>query len=95
MHCAADMGNVEMVMGLLNAGAAVGAVAGDGSTPLHLAVRSGSGFGRRSGAVFAALVAAGAPVNGANERGWLPLHSAISERDVVVFEILLAAGAIL
>lgn len=31
LHCAAGMGNVEMVMGLLNAGAAVVAVARDGS----------------------------------------------------------------
>jgi ankyrin repeat protein len=58
-----------------------------GSTPLHLAARSGGVDSAQ------ALVSAGANVNARNDLGVTPLHSAVDAADVRTIELLLSRGA--
>jgi ankyrin repeat protein len=58
-----------------------------GSTPLHLAARSGGIDATQ------ALVSAGANVNARNDLGVTPLHSAVDAGDVRTIELLLSRGA--
>lgn len=72
---------------LLDAGADIHAVTGDGWTALHGAVREGLS------SVVLRLVVGGADVRSQTPDGWTPLHlAAINRRDVIAF-LLLDRGA--
>ena len=63
------------------------AVASDGTTPLHLAVRAGDA------ATVVRLLREGADVKAANRYGVTPLSLAAENGDAVIIDALLAAGA--
>ncbi|RYE97007.1 MAG: hypothetical protein EOO41_03970, partial [Methanobacteriota archaeon] len=72
---------------LLDAGAHVCPINGDGWTPLHFAGAAGHAM------AASMLLSAGVPVNAANRPGWTALHSAVCGRHASVTQILLDAGA--
>lgn len=76
-------GHTETVRWLLQHGAKVAAVNGDGETALHYATRSP----RRSSTVVRALVDAGADVNAANKDGATPLMNALDNPEIARYLI--------
>ena len=87
LHVAAEFGNAEQVVAILELGAGIGSKDENGATPLHSAARN------RTAATVAALVRAGAEVDAADERGMTPLHIAARYGAAESMEVLLASGA--
>jgi ankyrin repeat protein len=86
---AAFFGHPETVQLLVERGADLGQVARNPMKiqPLHAATAS------RNAAVVKILVAAGAPVDAAQQEGWTPLHAAAQHGDLEMARALLARGA--
>ncbi|HLZ69209.1 MAG TPA: ankyrin repeat domain-containing protein [Dehalococcoidia bacterium] len=89
LHLAAFFGHAAAARVLLDAGAAVNAVARNPMQvqPLHSAV---AGLHH---AVCALLLERGAEVNARQQAGWTPLHAAAQHGDRALVRALLAAGA--
>ena len=86
---AAYFGHPETVRLLLARGADVGQVA---QNPMRVQALHAAVSGRHF-AVAQLLVAAGAPVNPAQQGGWTPLHGAVHNTDLEMTRLLLAHGA--
>lgn len=86
---AAFFGHPETVQLLVERGADLAQVARNPMKiqPLHAATAS------RNAAVVKILVAAGAPVDAAQQEGWTPLHAAAQHGDLEMARALLARGA--
>ena len=86
---AAFFGHPETVKLLVNRGADLAQVARNPMKiqPLH------AGAASKNAEVVKLLVAAGAPVNAAQEGGWTPLHAAAKAGDLDMARALLAKGA--
>jgi ankyrin repeat protein len=86
---AAFFGHRETVQMLIARGADLAQVARNPMKiqPLHAATAS------RDAAVVKLLVAAGAPVDAAQQEGWTPLHAAAQHGDLEMARALLAKGA--
>lgn len=71
---------------LLNQGVVLNARCQDGQTPLHIAAYT------RNGKVVLHLIAAGADVNGARERGFTPRHKGAGQAHSTVAAIYASQG---
>ena len=91
LHEAVERGNVAIVRGLINAGAATDPVTRSGRTPLHVAVASGSHD------IVQLLVDAGADAKARDGNGLAPIHLAggakATDGTPQTIRVLVAAGA--
>ena len=92
---ALERGDVVELQRLLRDGPRLAKERGtNGNSLLNLAVSlAGRGDGERGTACVEALLAAGADVNEANDRGWTPLHQAAYSNQCAIAEALMAGGA--
>lgn len=89
LHFAGFFGQGEAARVLIEAGAAVDAVAANAMKvmPLHSAASARNVEAARH------LLEHGAPVNARQERGWAPIHAAAQNGDRAMVELLLRHGA--
>jgi len=89
LHFTCFFGQGEAALVLIQAGAAVDAVASNAMKvmPLHSAASA------RNVAAARYLLEHGAPVNARQERGWVPIHAAAQNGDQAMAELLLRFGA--
>ena len=89
LHLAAFFGQAETARVLIQAGAAVNAVARNDMkvTPLHSAAAA------RRDEVARMLIDAGADVNAKEQGGFTPLHAAAQNGDIELIDLLLDRGA--
>lgn len=87
LHAAAELGGVDAISVLVEAGADIEVRSDHGSTPLHLAASGGAVE------TVLALLHAGADVQAADSRGSTPLHNACKFLRVAVVRVLIDWGA--
>ena len=89
VHCAAAIGNAQIVELLLADGSVVNATDADDRTPLHYAAE----VGKNNAAVLVLLLANGAAVNARDKEGNTPLHLAATSGSDDSVRFLLANAA--
>ena len=87
MHIASRLGNVDLVMLLLQHSADLDAVTKDMYTPLHIAAKEGQDE------VAAVLLEHGANNTAATKRGFTPLHLAAKYGNIKVARLLIQKDA--
>lgn len=87
MHIASRLGNVDIVMLLLQHGADLDAITKDMYTPLHIAAKEGQDE------VAAVLLEHGANNTATTKRGFTPLHLAAKYGNIKVAKLLIQKDA--
>lgn len=87
LHIASRLGNVDIVMLLLQHGADLDAITKDMYTPLHIAAKEGQDE------VAAVLLEHGANNTAATKRGFTPLHLAAKYGNIKVAKLLIQKDA--